>query len=264
MNRIPRRFRAIDAHNHVRELDGSLDRANAEEVLSAADRLGIERLCVSRPLTTPVPAPEEFRAANDIVLEAMKMSRRFIGFCFVNPGHAREALEEVRRCVLDAGMAGVKLYHQYFISDPALAPLLEHAARERYPVLAHAGYLTDPAARAGQPRLSHAGHFVEAARRFPETVFIQGHIAGGGDWEWNLRALEERPPNLYLDTGGSVADSGIIRRTVSTMGERRVLFATDMSFEESVGRVFEAGLGESRLKRVFRDNLLEILGRRAA
>ncbi|MDD5727640.1 MAG: amidohydrolase family protein [Victivallales bacterium] len=262
ITRIPDAYEAIDAHNHVWAKDGKLNVEDAQNLLEAATDLGIGRICVSVPLLTPCPAPEEFRKCNNIVFEAMRRSDRFIGFCFVNPGYVRETLEEIKRCIIDGGMAGVKLYHQYSICDPVLIPLLEKAAEFKFPVLMHAGKVMDATTRETQPRLSNAEHFIKAAERFPDTTFIQAHIGGGGDWEWNLRMLEDSPENIYLDTGGSVIDAGMVKKTVAVLGDDRVLFATDMSFEEGVGKILDAGLSETQMRKICHDNIAEILNRR--
>ena len=260
--------RRIDAHNHVHGENGlgrdsgRLDRRHAERLLERAARLDIDFLCVSAPLTFDSPTPDQVRRANDLVLEAMRLSDRFVGFCFLNPGYAREALEEMERCIVDNGMAGVKLYHQYLVCDPAQTPVMERAAELGVPVLMHAGKVMDEATRMRQPRLSNAAHFVRAARMFPRTRLIQGHIGGGGDWEWNLRVLEESPPNIYIDTSGSVIDAGIVDRTVAALGVERVLFATDGLLEEGVGKVLEADLSETDKARIFAGNAGKLLSRR--
>ncbi len=260
------RYRPVDFHNHVWARDGTLNREDARWLLDAADILGIDRVCVSLPLMTDSPTPAEFRACNDVVREAMSFSDRFLGFCFVNPGYAEESLAEMERCIVRGGMIGVKLYHQYLICDPALRPVMDYATALGVPVLMHAGKVMDSASRQQQPRLSHAGHFLKAVEMFPETILVQGHIGGGGDWEWNLRTLEALKPsaNYYLDTSGSVIDAGIVRRTVATLGEDRVLFATDMSFEEGVGKILDAGLSDEQLQKIFSGNFHRILSQRRA
>lgn len=259
IKRILDGYNATDAHNHVHVRNGKLDIADTENLLDAASKLGIDKICVSVPLATPCPTPEECRKCNDIVFEAMKFSDRFIGFCFVNPGYAKECLDELERCVVDGGMAGAKLYHQYFICDPALSPLLEKAAELKFPVLMHAGKVMDSQTKSAQPKLSNTEHFIKAAKIFPETIFIQGHIGGGGDWEWNLRMHEGSPKNIFIDTSGSVIDTSMIRKTVAALGEDRVLFATDMSFEEGVGKVLDAGLSDSQMRKIFHGNFAKIL-----
>lgn len=260
---IPGKFRCIDAHNHVWGKDGKFDKTEARNILKAADLIGIDRLCVSLPLLNDCPTPEECRQSNDIIIAAMKFSTRFIGFCFVNPGYGREAAAEIERCVVRHDMVGIKLYHQYFICDPAQRPVMEKAAELGIPVLMHAGKVTDPASKVAQPRLSAAEHFLKALAMFPDTILIQGHIGGGGDWEWNLRQLENiSSNNYYIDLSGSVIDAGIARRTVDTVGEDRVLFATDMSYEDGVGKVIDAGFSECQLAKIFSGNMEKILFRR--
>ncbi|MCF7853485.1 MAG: amidohydrolase family protein [Candidatus Pacebacteria bacterium] len=251
----------IDIHNHVWAKDGELDRDRAMSLLKAADCLGIDTVCVSLPLMTESPTPEEFRQANDMVFEALEMSDTFRGFCFVNPGYAEESVAELERCIVRHRMVGVKLYHQYRICDPALRPVMDYAAELGVPVLMHAAKLRDSANVARQPRVSHAEHFLKAAHMFPNTTLIQAHIGGGGDWEWNLRVLEAMPASAkyFIDISGSVVDAGIIRKTVATLGADRVLFATDGIMEEGIGKLLEAGLSEEQLQHILSRNAERIL-----
>jgi predicted TIM-barrel fold metal-dependent hydrolase len=136
---------------------------------------------------------------------------------------------------------------------------MDRAAELGVPVLMHAGKVMDAASRARQPRLSNAAHFGTAARMFPDTTLIQAHIGGGGDWEWNLRVLETCPPNVLIDTSGSVIDRGIVDRTIATLGVKRVMFATDGSLEEGIGKVLEADLTPEERARVFAGNARDLL-----
>lgn len=263
MKTLIAKYNTIDAHNHVGLSDGILDKNDALLRLKAADALGIEKLCVSRPMNAPSPTPSEFQVYNNAVLEAMRLSNRFIGFCFLNPGYGRESLEEIDRCVVKGGMAGIKLYHQYLICDPAMRPVAERATELGIPILMHAGKVMDKRTISSQPSLSNAAHFIQAAKMFPETIFIQGHIGGGGDWEWNLRVLREHPhPNIYIDTSGSNIDADIVKKTVLALGEDRVLFATDGIYEEGVGKVLDAQLTERQLKKIMHDNCENIFSKR--
>lgn len=248
-----------DAHNHLVKVNGG----DTADLLSAADLLGIDKLCVSRPLTDPDASPEDCRKANDLILDGMKISDRFIGFCFVNPKNMKESLAEVERCIVDHGMAGIKLYHQMRICDPGMAPLMKLAAKLGIPVLMHAGKCTDSTTLKRQPLLSNASHFIKACEMFPDTLFIQGHIGGGGDWEWNLRELEKAPANLRIDTSGSVTDCGIVRKTIDALGIDKVLFATDGIFEEGVGKVIDAKLSKDEWRKLLHDNFQAILDRRS-
>jgi uncharacterized protein len=104
---------AIDCHAHLSFRDSPEDLGNERLVLDAADRLGIDQLCCS--VLSPRPATvERFRRANRVMAAALKRHpRRLSGYCFINPGWQREALEEIRRCVEQWGFIGVKLYNEH-------------------------------------------------------------------------------------------------------------------------------------------------------
>ena len=177
-------------------------------------------------------------------------------------------IEDVRIVVSGAGAAAmscIKMYHQQFLDDDVQAPVMELAAELGVPVLMHAGKCTDPATMAAQPYLSNASQFLSAVKKFPNTTFIQGHIGGGGDWEWNLRTLEEMDSdNYFIDISGSVIDAGIVRRTVNAVGIDHVLFATDCSMEEGVGKVQAADLTDDEYMKLFSGNMKRIFARRRA
>lgn len=261
-----RTMRKIDAHHHVFT---AVQRPGAswsevERMVEAAEVLGIERLYCSRPLTGGVMAAvEAVREANDSVLAAMRrFPGRIHGYCFVQPGNGAAALDEIERC-LDAGMVGVKLYNQFKFSDPVVFPIAERCIARRIPFLGHSGHLTDPREAARQPKASHALDFCALSRRYPELILILGHINGGGDWEWALKALRGCP-QVFLDTSGSVLEDDTIERCVRELGHRRVLFATDGTMEGGVGKILGAELTAGQREDIFWRNFQGILDRRRA
>ena len=251
----------IDCHMHVNGTTHRWGWGDNDRIIDAADRLGIDQLCCSIPVTRGVPAMEEIRAANDDVLEAMRRyPDRILGYCFVVPGYFRESLEEIDRC-LDQGMIGVKLYNQYKIWDPAVHPVIEKTIEERIPILEHAGYPTSREGWDAQPNMSHGGDFVRAASLYPEAMLIEGHIGGGGDWEWAIKQLRQSP-SVYLDTSGSVIDEGMVEMAARELGVDRLLFGTDMTMEGGVGKILGADLTQSQKERIFHKNMQQILDRR--
>lgn len=253
----------IDCHMHVRgKDDGSLDMEYCERTMEAGDLLGIDVFCVSDLELTGDIRYDRFHRANDRVRDAVAAyPERYRGYCFVNPGDPK-ALDEITQRVRDEGFIGIKLYHQYRIDEPVVEPIIERAVAWQIPILMHAGHGTDPETRARQPRISDAAHFVNAARRFPEAILIEGHIGGGGDWEWALKHLREAP-SVYLDTSGSVVDEGLVDRCVEQIGVDRLLFATDMTIEGGVGKVLDADLTETERRKILGENFQGILDRRA-
>ncbi|MGI6082868.1 MAG: amidohydrolase family protein [Limnochordia bacterium] len=228
-------------------------------LVEAGEMLGIMEYWCSRPMTARYGSLEEVRAGNDAVLAAMRRyPQRIRGLCFVVPGYFREACAEIERC-LDAGMIGVKLYHQYKINDPAVWPVIELCTERQIPILMHAGCLTDPQVKAEQPRLSHGGDFAEVSQRYPDTLFIMAHIGGGGDWEWTLRALRDSSPNVYVDVSGSNLDDGQVEFAVAELGAERILFGTDGTMAGCVGKVVGASLTEEQRDLIFRGNAERLL-----
>ena len=266
---LPRNWRGlrkIDAHNHV---FGAVHRTNAdwsevEAMMEAAEWLGIETVCCSRPIVAGVLVDiATVREANDSIIAAMKRyPRRLAGYCFVQPGNGAAALDEIERC-LDAGMIGVKLYNQFKYTDPVVFPIAERCVARKIIFLGHSGHVTDARTQQAQPRISDAADFAELSRRYPELALVLGHINGGGDWEWTIRALRECP-NVHVDTSGSVLEADTIGRCVRELGHRRLLFATDMVMEGGVGKVLSAALTNEQREDVFWRNMQRLLDRRRA
>ena len=251
----------IDCHMHVNGESQQWGWDDNDRIIEAADKLGIDKLCVSIPVVRGMPTMDEVRACNDDVLAAMlRYPDRILGYCYICPGY-RESLDEIERC-LDQGMMGIKLYNQYKICDPAVYPVLEKAIDERIPLLMHAGHPTRAEDWARQPNLSHAGDFVRAAQLYPEAMLIEAHIGGGGDWEWTIVQLRDAP-SVYLDTSGSVIDAGMIEMAARELGVDRLLFGTDMTMEGGVGKILAADLAVDEKERIFWKNMQRILDRRA-
>jgi predicted TIM-barrel fold metal-dependent hydrolase len=250
------RYRKLDCHNHIF--------ADPRLVIAAADRVEIEKVAISIPITKPNEAtPEACRAANDRVLKAMEdYPGRFLGQSFINPHYQRESLEELARC-LDAGMIGLgELYTPVRINDPQYFPIIEKCIELKAPLLSHATGSRKDYRDPNLPGASRADDFVEAGHRYPEAMLIYGHIGGGGDWEFACKALRSAP-TVFADTSGSVSDEGMVDFAVKCLGVHRLLFATDMNFETGVGKVLAAQLTDEQRRQIFFDNFNEILRKRS-
>jgi hypothetical protein len=210
-----------------------------------------------------MPTPEEFRMCNEVVLEAMReYPDKILGYCFVNPGYQAESLAEIERRVVEDGMIGVKLYNQYRCTDPVVHPIVRKTIELRVPILQHAGYVTDQAEASEQPNLSNAEDIAQLAGLFPEAMIIEAHLGGGGDWEWALKNLRGAR-SVYVDTSGSVVDMGMIEKATKYLGAERLLFATDLSMEEGVGKILDARISDQEKRLIFGENTSRILGRRS-
>jgi uncharacterized protein len=256
------KYRKIDAHEHV-ALGGTVD-----EQISIADRLGIEKLCISRPISadsSKKATPEEFRECNDSILNAMKrFPDRYLGFLFINPIYGKESLEEIKRCV-DQGMVGLKVYNQVKINDPLFYPVIEKFIDLKMIILMHAHCgigVGGKRTRHGniQPNASIPEDFVEAAERYPEAMFQYAHTGGGGDWEYACKAVKDYP-NIYVDTSGSNNEGNMVDFALEHVGEDRLFFGTDGSYYQGVSGIFASKMNDSQKKKVFFDNFNKILKR---
>lgn len=256
MMREVMKYRKIDAHAHVYFSDNSPDTQ-----LDFADRLGIEKLVISRPMAPGSKGlPEEFIRCNDLILQAMKQyPDRFIGQPTLNPRYQKASLEEINRC-MDQGMVGLKVYNHVKINDPLFYPIIEKFIDLRMIILMHVGIgksriTYDPT----EPEnVSIPADFVDISRRYPEAMFQFAHLAGGEDWEDACKALQDAP-NVFVDVSGSNNDANIIDFALKCLGEDRLLFGCDNSFYQGVGHVLAANLNESQREKIFFENYNNIL-----
>ncbi len=255
--RIAKLGPVIDCHAHLSYPGSATSDKKDQQLIEAADKLGIDQLCCS-VLTPKRPATAEgFRTCNTKVAEAMKRyAGRVLGYCYVNPGCGDEALDEIRRCVEERGFMGVKLYNEHLCTDPIVFPIVELTIELRVPILHHAGHGHRPFP--SQPNISDGAHLAELARRYPEAQLICAHIGGGGDWEWTVKALRHAD-NVFLDTSGSVTDEGIVDMAVRVLGVDRILFGCDMSMTAGVGKIRGARLTETARRKILGENMKRIL-----
>ncbi len=255
MQRV-KKYRKIDSHAHVYFRPDT-----AEDQLKFADRLGIEKLVISRPM---VPfskgEPKEFKACNDLVHECIKKyPDRFIGQMTLNPQFKKEALEEIKIRV-DQGFVGLKVYNHVRINDPLFYPIIEKFIDLKMVILMHVGIGKsrieyDPR----EPKnVSIPGDFVEAAERYPGAIFQLAHLAGGEDWEDACKAIRHSP-NVYVDVAGSNNDAEIVDFAVENLGIDRVLFGCDSSYYQGVGHIIAANLSEIERQQIYFENYNRIL-----
>jgi len=258
------KYRKIDAHAHV-----GLKPKEADEQIDMADRLGIDKMCISMPITnysgTESEDPAQVRKNNDTVLEAVrKYPDRYIGFMTLNPVYQKEALEEIDRCI-DLGMVGYKGYTQVKINDPLYYPIIEKLIDLKMIMLMHAfvqigvgGYRMKYDKSQSAANTTIPDDMVDVARRYPEGMFQYAHIGGGGDWEYACKSFRAYP-NIYADTSGSNNEEHMINYAIDYLGEDRLFFGCDGSHYQGIGKLFAADLSESQRNKIFFENYNNIL-----
>jgi predicted TIM-barrel fold metal-dependent hydrolase len=253
------RYRKLDSHVHAHLFDGG-----PEGNIAFADRLGIEKMFVSRPAYSGEGTPAEIRSYNNLMHDCMKQyPDRLIGQMTVNVTYQKESLEEIKRCI-DLGMVGLKVYTQVKINDPLFYPIIAKMIDLKMIIHMHAncqlgvgGYRKkyDTGIR---PNTSIPEDFVDIAKRYPEAMFQYAHIGMGSDWEYACK-LFAKHNNIFVDTSGSNNAENMVDFAVSQLGEDRVFFGTDNCYYQSVGKILASNLTDNQKKKIFFNNYNEIL-----
>lgn len=265
------KYRKLDSHVHVNlaSTDISIQTKYAESLADYAQRLKVQKLVLSNPVTRlingiPDGSPEAFIRNNNIVLAVMKLRPDiFTGSFTFNPVHAKESMDEIRRCV-DLGMTNAKVYYQTKINDPSYYPIVEKMIDLKMIIHCHA----EVQIGVGGYRMKYNGFkpknvsvpedFVDIAKRYPEAMFQYAHIGGGGDWEYMCKALKDSP-NVYVDTSGSNNEEHLVDFAVAHLGEDRVLFGSDNCYYQSVGKILASNLNDTQKQKIFFENFNNIL-----
>ncbi len=253
--------RVADVHVHPYPVPGIVE-ATPEQaarfLIAQADRAGITRMILMNlgRSWSNTPTTEACRQANDLGIEVARVAPdRFVPFAYVNPAFPDEAIAELDRTVGRGLAFGVKLWVAVRASDDRVISVVRHAARLGVPVLQHAWIK----AEGNLPGESTPADVAVLARAVPEAKIIMGHLGGGG-----LRGIEfvRSAPNVFVETGGSEPEAGIVEAAVARLGSRRVIFGSDANGRNmavQLGKVLGAGISDTAKKRILWNNLVGIL-----
>lgn len=251
-----RKSTVVNWHEHVWfDSNGGLNRTVLDLLIKDARLIGMDKLVVSLPLTSGHVSPKAVRKANDTVFEAIKLYPDMLyGLAFVDPVHDEYAVAEIERCVSDYAFVGVKLYHQYTIDHDMQNVIIEKCIDLDIPILMHAGKeneVPNP-----QPNISTGRHFRNVSKKYPDAKIIMAHIGGGGDWNYQLKGMQDCP-NIFTDVSGSVYDTGMIEDTVHIMGAERILYGTDGSFSSGTGKLLSAEISDRDIITILNNPIFE-------
>ena len=246
-----------DVHTHLSGVPGDTPGERLARLLDFADRMGIERLCVSMGMNwSHDPPPDDLRRQNDEVLRAVtRWPKRAFGFVYLNPNHIEVSLAELDRCLRDGPMVGVKLWVARHCHTPELDPMVRRATELKAVILQHTYIKTT----GNLPGESTPMELAELARRHPDATFICGHT--GANWEMGIRAIRDCK-NVYADLCGSDPTAGYTEMAVRELGATRVLYGSDAggrSFASQLAKVLGADIPESAKKLILGENLKRIL-----
>lgn len=245
----------IDWHAHLPSPN------QQDSFLKWAAKLGIDKLCMSNLASSRPCSIEDFIKCNNEMAEFFKKHQdQVLAYCYVNPSYEEKALEEFEMCIKEYDFVGLKLYYDCHCLDPRVEPLIEKSIELGVPILWHAAqiqrrYMPPPITT------SNAAEIAELSQRFPDAMLILGHIGGGGDWEWGIKAVKNAE-NLFVDTSGSGTELGMIEMAVKELGADRLLFGTDNQLDVGISKIYAADISEEEKKMILKKNGEKILKRR--
>ena len=236
-------FPVIDAHTHVGSF-GSWAQvtSTAESLLSEMDEFGVGRAILFAP-------------DNQLVHEAVgKAPKRFVGYVWPNP-YDPSAVPLVKEALQKWGFRGIKLhplFNAFLPNDVIVYPIMEEAKKARVPVAIHSGH----------PPFSLPWSIGELAEVYPDVRIVMLHM-GHGHGVYIQAAIHtaKRYDNIILETSGMPMHTKI-KEAVRTVGERRVVYGSDIPFHHTsveLQRVKMAELTEDELRLVVHDNSEELL-----
>jgi predicted TIM-barrel fold metal-dependent hydrolase len=167
------------------------------------------------------------QADNDRLARLAAMARgRLIPFGTAWPQTGKAGVEEVRRCVEDLGMQGLKFHpwlQGFSTADPTFGEMCRLAGELGVPVLLHDG----------TPCYSLPEQIGGLARRFPKTRFVLGH--SGLLWSWRSAMEAARRPNVWLCLCGPHMRA--IEELCARADPARIVWGSDFgfSFADPVG-----------------------------
>lgn len=210
---------------------------------------------------------EEMFAQHADVLANNK--ERFSVLAGVDPRWGKDGIALFEKGIYSYGFSGLKLYPPcgYRANDRSLYPYYEICAKEGLPVLVHTGG-TSPALSFEEARPIFID---QPARDFPEVNFILAH--GASVYEEESIMMCTHRPNVYLDLSASAAAplkklqaiaSAPIKHKI-IYGSDWPLFSGKSSPRDDVSRLLSgdspfSGLSEQDSKKIFRNNILKLLG----
>ncbi len=250
-------FHIWDSHVHLNGFAGTTPEARAEQALLFADRMGISKLILFMgwPFLY-TPTPEQIREQNDQVLAGLKVDpRRLLGYVYVNPADGPGSLAEIRRCVVDGPMVGLKLWVAERCSQATLDPIIALATELQAVIYQHTWIKTT----GNLPGESTPSDLVELARRHPAAKLICGH--SGGTWELGLRIIEQAPTVMF-EIAGADPTAGITERTVETLGADRVIYGSDAggrSYATQLAKILGADISAADQSKILGENIRRLL-----
>lgn len=231
----------VDCHTHWGTMWTERDGESPAKWLALLDRYGVSQAVIFG-LDNMVRL-DLCRADNDRLVRLSASAKgRLIPFGTAWPQTGKAGVEEVRRCIEDLGMRGLKFHpwlQGFSTADATFGEICGLAGELGAPVVLHDG----------TPCYSLPEQMAGLARRFPKTRFVLSH--SGLLWNWRSALEAARRPNIWLTLCGPHMRA--IEELCRRCDPARMLWGSDygFSFADPIGyrlAVFQQAKIDEKLK----------------
>lgn len=235
----------VDCHTHWGIVWEDRDRGDPTRWLEMLDQYGIDKAFLLGHYN--LEQSEATRADNDRLAEIRdRLPDRIVPFGTAWPQKGEEGIAEIRRCLEELGMMGLKFHpwlQGFSTAHAVFAEMCAMAGEFGVPILLHDG----------TPCYSLPEQVGGLARRFPGTTFVLGHA--GLLWSWRSALEAARLPNVW------VCLCGPHLRAMELFCQRgdtdRLLWGSDFGFGFADPIGYRLGLiRRARIEEEVRENIL--------
>jgi predicted TIM-barrel fold metal-dependent hydrolase len=225
------------------------------EVLGLCGRYGIDMIFLSTLWSEPYPTSEQIAEANGMTWGFMQSHPSLVrGMAYINPANG-DFEREMRKCLGERKMSGVKLWIATLCDDPRVDPVAELAVEYGVPVLVHAFWKA-----VGQyPHESRAANVRRLAMRHPRLKILMAHL--GANVYDSIKCVADCG-NVFADFSGSLYRRDDLPYAVRHLGAERILYGSDMpsGVINCLGQVEGADLSAAERDAILSGNARRLFG----
>jgi len=215
-------MRIIDIHAHYGEWFFPIYRSSKKSIVEMMNHHNIEIVILSSSKAIIYDMVE----GNTDLGMILDSNKGLYGYVYVNPNYPELSKAEIEKYLANPLFKDVGEIHPDYSglpvdSEESISMLIE-AAEYRKPFLIHAYSLEDVRA------------LVELVKKFPDNVFIAGHMGGtaasgtGLSWKKAIDAAKEYS-NLYLEICMTLFEKGKLEEAVDKAGADKIMFGSDLT-----------------------------------
>ncbi|MEM2057885.1 MAG: amidohydrolase family protein [Thermoproteota archaeon] len=237
----------IDVHAHYGEWSFPIYRSAKKDIEEMMNRHGIEKVILSSSKAITYDMVEGNMDLDSI----LDLKSGLYGYVYLNPNYPELSKAEIRKYLTNPLFKGVGEIHPDYsgvsIDSEESISVISEAAEYRKPFLIHTYSLENVRA------------LVELVKKFPDSIFIAGHMGGtvgsgtGLSWKKAIDAAKEYS-NLYLEICMTLFEKGKLEEAVDKAGADRIMFGSDLTLlnpAHTIGMVLSAEISRNDREKIF-------------